>query len=135
MSLVWTSAYVGVPWRDKGRHRSGCDCWGLVKLVWADQRGVVLPSYDVEYGSVADMARIADIIGREAASEVWRPVPAESAEILDILVFRQGRYDCHVGLRLTSSLMLHMREGDSSKIERFDAAAWRSRLVGIFRPR
>lgn len=38
--------YLGITWQELGRARDGCDCWGLVRLVLAEQLGVSLPSYE-----------------------------------------------------------------------------------------
>ena len=34
--------YVGLPWRIGGRDRRGLDCFGLVRLVLAEQAGIIL---------------------------------------------------------------------------------------------
>ena len=41
--MIWANAYVGLPWADLGRDRTGCDCWGLARLVYAEQLGIALP--------------------------------------------------------------------------------------------
>lgn len=38
--------YLSVPYRKGGRDESGCDCWGLARLVLERERGILLPSYD-----------------------------------------------------------------------------------------
>jgi cell wall-associated NlpC family hydrolase len=40
----WAAQYVGLPFRDKGRARTGLDCYGLVVLVLREQFGVEVPS-------------------------------------------------------------------------------------------
>lgn len=46
--------YVGIPYADHRSDRSGCDCWGLVRLVYRERAGVVLPAYAGDYGDEAD---------------------------------------------------------------------------------
>ena len=31
---IWAGHYIGLPFRDHGRDRSGLDCWGLIATVW-----------------------------------------------------------------------------------------------------
>lgn len=131
MNLAWVEPFVGIPYADKGRTRSGADCWGLVTLVYAEHLGTTLPSYDEQYLNSAERKEIAAIVAREAASALWMPV-AEPRE-LDIIWFRRGRHDAHAAIFLKKGLMLHMREEDASKAERFDVPEWQSRVTGFYR--
>lgn len=38
--------YLHVPYRKGGRDESGCDCWGLARLVLEREQRITLPSYD-----------------------------------------------------------------------------------------
>ncbi len=42
---LWAGRYIGLPFMTHGRDRSGLDCWGLARLVMAEQLGRALPSY------------------------------------------------------------------------------------------
>ncbi|MER8786322.1 C40 family peptidase [Mesorhizobium sp. M0983] len=128
--LRWTQAFIGLPFADKGRDWSGCDCWGFVRLVHAEHAGNDLPSY-AGLGA-AERREIAGIVAREAQSALWLKV--ETPQALDILWFRRGRLDAHCGLYLRPGLMMHMVEEDCSKIERFDdGSPWQHRLTGVYR--
>ena len=131
MSLAWVERFIGIPYADKGRSRAGCDCWGLMALVYREYLGVELPSYEEQYLNSAERKEIAAIVAREAKSALWMPVIAPRE--LDILWFRRGRYDAHAALWLKKGLMLHMREEEASKVERFDVPEWESRVTGVYR--
>lgn len=131
VNFDWVENYIGLPYLDKGRSRDGLDCWGLVWLVYRDHLGIDLPSYDDEYINSAEQKEIAAIVAREAASALWTRVTEPRA--LDIIWFRRGRLDAHAALWLKPGLMLHMREEDASKAERFDVPEWQSRVTGIYR--
>lgn len=129
--MSWSDTYIGLPYADRGRSREGLDCWGLVRLVYADLYAIDLPDYSEAYVSAIEGAEIAEIIAAEEGMPSWQPIdkPARA----DLLVFRQGRYRCHVGLFVASGLMLHVADGHCSRIEPYTAGQWLPRLTGIYR--
>jgi cell wall-associated NlpC family hydrolase len=129
----WVSSYVGIPWLDRGRTRDGADCWGNARIVYEEEAGIVLPSYDERYPSAVERAEIAAIVAGAAASPDWRRV--EEPRDIDMLVFRQGRHDCHVGVCCGRGMMLHVSIGTASRVERWHEGYWRPRLMGIYRHR
>lgn len=40
--------YIGIPYKLGGRTTAGIDCYGLVKLVYERERGIVLPDWSVD---------------------------------------------------------------------------------------
>lgn len=129
---TWSHRWLGLPWLDKGRIRAGCDCWGLGRLVLREEARYDVPSYDDAYLSAAEQAEIAALIGREAASPLWRAV--DRPEPFDIAVFRRGRLDSHVAIVTEyPDRVLHMVEGEWSRIDRIDDVHMRRRLVGFQR--
>ena len=128
----WVADYVGVPYRMLGRSRDGADCWGLVRLVYADRLGIALPAYDGRgfrgRASVPDVARlVADARG------AWREVPEVAAAPPDLVLLRVHGQPVHVGLLVAPGIMLHSLAGHDSAVERLDSLAWARRVIGYGR--
>ncbi len=130
-ALHWSAGYVGLPWADLGRDRSGCDCWGLARLVYAEQLGIDLPSYAGGYLCAAEAAEIDALVRGALDVGPWREVTV--AREFDLVLFRRGPYDAHIGIVVAPGLMLHMMGLDAAKIEALSGPQWARRLRGIWR--
>ncbi|EJN15683.1 cell wall-associated hydrolase, invasion-associated protein [Bradyrhizobium sp. YR681] len=126
-------AFVGIPYADRGRARDGCDCYGLLRLVMAELRGVDLPAFSGAYVTTADRAALAGLIAGEIAP--WQPVALGEERAFDGVLLRHGRALSHIGLVVMPGRMLHVSEGGASCIESYRAPPWSHRLAGIFRYR
>lgn len=40
----WATRFIGLPYLPGGRERDGVDCWGLLRLVYWEERHILLPS-------------------------------------------------------------------------------------------
>ena len=129
--MSWSNAYVGIPYADLGRSVYGCDCWGLARLVYGAELGIALPDYTDGYASAEEQADVASLIGQETSTSIWSR--AEEHAAFDLLLFRHGRHESHVGIYIEPGVMLHMATDDQSKHERFEKGRWKARLVGGFR--
>lgn len=125
--------FVGIPFREGGRDLSGCDCWGLLWLVFRDLRGVELPSYCDRYVTFADRKAIADLIAGE--SEPWQEIQAGQEQPFDAVKVRRAGLVAHVGLVVAPGLMLDVCAGTCSRIQRLGDAALRRRIAGFYRYR
>ncbi|XEU34943.1 NlpC/P60 family protein [Tistrella bauzanensis] len=108
----WASFYVGIPFVVHGRDRvQGVDCWGLVRMVYADRYGIDLPSWADAYDDLDDRRGIAAVVTDER--RVWRVAdrPAEG----DVILMRAGDLP-HVGVWLTPRRMLHTRERVGARV-------------------
>lgn len=128
----WVIQYLDIPFLAKGRTREGLDCWGLIRLAWAEQCGVALPLWLDGYRDTAPCAHTAAHLA--ACAEAFREIPPGSACPGDILLFRTGRHLSHVGLALAGGRMLHITAGIDSCTERYVSPRWLPRLVGVYRP-
>lgn len=128
----WSDAFIGIPWRDKGRDRAGCDCWGLVRLVLAEAAGFDVPSYDEGYVSADEAREVSAIVRGEQASSVWIEVNG-APRAFDVALWRRGLHRWHAGIVVRPGLALHMVEEDAAKLERYDRASWTMAPGGFWR--
>ncbi len=130
---IWLGHYIGLPFKEHGRERTGLDCWGLVRLVLAEQFGFHVPSYVADYTRTTDAASISKLISREALD--WRSVARGDESLGDVLVMRMRGQPMHVGLVAGDGQMLHVERGVNSALERYTGARWASRIDAIYRYR
>ncbi|QXN67990.1 outer membrane lipoprotein [Microcystis phage Mwe-Yong1] len=127
----WATPLIGLPYLDRGRDFGGVDCWGLTRLAFETRR-IVLPSYHGDYASVEERAEISAVIAGAGVMGGWREVTGPVTEF-DVLVFRVGGLDSHVGTVVAPGRMLHIERGRTSCIERYDGPRWADRLTSIWR--
>jgi cell wall-associated NlpC family hydrolase len=130
---IWAGRYIGLPFRDHGRERSGLDCWGLVRLVSAEQFGRALPSLVTSYRRTSSVEDVSAVIAREASR--WHAIKQGEEKQGDVIVLRLRGAPMHVGLVLGGGYMLHVERGIDSAIERYDGPRWAERIHGFFRHR
>lgn len=119
--------YVGIPFRTLGRDREGCDCYGLVRLVYRERLGIELPAFTDYHETLS--AETAALIAAER--RLWREV-AEPAPY-DVLLFRVDGAPQHIGLVAQPGWMLHTTRGKHSCLERYTRPYWRARIDGFYR--
>lgn len=128
---MWYNNYVGIPYQDKGRDRSGVDCWGLVRLVYAEQYGIKLPSFVDSYeNNVAELIEEAV----NANKESWHL--ASEPKTGDIVLFNILGHASHLGVYVGTGYFLHASEGArQAVIEKLSHPSWSRRLQGFYRYR
>lgn len=120
--------FIGIPFEARGRTEEGCDCWGLVRLWYAQFKGIELPTL-LAYASDKDYGAIADIVQGEKSKwkKVQSPIPG------DVVVLRILSRECHVGVYLEGNRMLHTHRQVESHIESLDTPRWIHRIAGYYR--
>lgn len=124
--------YVGIPFLDGGSTHEGCDCWGLVRLVYNENFGITLPEYnDV---SSRDLRRVAREMKKGASSDpVWREVC--EPRTFDVVLMRvfSGSIVAHVGIAISRDRFLHVERSSHAAIVPFGHPMYRARVAGFRR--
>lgn len=129
---IWAGRYIGLPFKDHGRDRAGLDCWGLVRLVLAEQFALALPSLAAHYPRTTDQPSISRLIERETLH--WQNInDTQTVRAGDVIVLRLNGAPMHVGVVIGDGRMLHIERGINSVIESYRTSRWESRIYGFFR--
>jgi len=135
MIPLWVNNYIGLAFKEHGRDRDSVYCWGLVRLVLADQFDTVLPSYAEGYESTEDAKDIGRLVRGEM--DPWRQRVLGEERPGDVVLMRMMNQPMHVGVvvagRSDGSWMLHIEDGIDASLETYDGAKWRRRVLGIYR--
>jgi cell wall-associated NlpC family hydrolase len=138
--MNWTSDYIGIPYADGGRSHLGCDCWGLVWLIYKEQFGIELPSYSNDYITAEDKVDISKLINGELG--IWTSIDLANSSIGDLILMKYADgYPGHIGLLLDKTRMIHVHKGIDTVIvnlyNRHHGVRWIDRLemIGRYTPR
>lgn len=144
---AWGADYIGLPYDDRGRIRSGIDCWGLLCLVSLERLGIVLPAFDgLGYRDFApgesERAR-AVALARYMAEHMrgWQRVPADPRDPATWPLLRECDAihlttlgaPIHCGVVLAPPWFLHVEEGIDSCIEDWTGIRTARRVAGFYR--
>lgn len=131
----WASDLIrlGVPFKTRGRDRSGLDCWGLVVLHHREVLNITLPGYTELYdrADALGFRQLKTIFDREVP--LCDNIPLGKEEPGDIAVLRMDGRPIHVGLVIGKRKMLHIEEGIYACAEPYTGIQWRGRLEGFYR--
>ncbi|MBN7785130.1 C40 family peptidase [Ponticoccus gilvus] len=132
ISRTWPNDFTGLPHLEGGRSRSGCDCLGLARVIYAEMLGIALPDYQ---GGVCpeEHAEIDARIVGEAVSPYWRQIARGHERAFDLVVFRRGAWLRHIGVVVEPGLMIHAAPPGDSALCRYDRGAWSGRFAGLHR--
>jgi cell wall-associated NlpC family hydrolase len=126
------SKYVLIRFRNGGRNEKGCDCWGLVCLVYKLEFGVILPDFTI---SCLD----ARLIDGEISSQrsLWRKL--NKPRLPCVVVMRNSAYSpkiCnHLGIYIGNRKILHTSQGTGAIITSLTDPCWSKTIEGFYVPR
>lgn len=127
--------YVGVPFLDGGRDRSGWDCWGTVCTAYREEAGIELPSYGEI--SASELLRITRQMQAGAISETWRRVDAEPRRKLDVVLMKNideaGSIPIHVGVMRDDRAVIHVEIATDTVAVPLTHPSITGRIMGFYR--
>ncbi|MBI4970749.1 MAG: C40 family peptidase [Candidatus Omnitrophica bacterium] len=123
--------YLGIPYRHRGRAMDGFDCWGFLKLAYADLGVRLFDIEDLEYSKIWGL-KGKDYF-KDNYSHDWEKV--NEPQVLDGILFVNSRGVAnHAGIVLGNRRFIHCcRQG--VMVSRLDDGSWIKKVEGFYRLR
>lgn len=138
--MRWAESYLSIPFRDRGDDRKGCDCWGLIRLVYREQLGIDLPAYE-NVGTGQDVEKIEQILEGHSGPE-WKEISSGDEKAFDGILMKglirvKGKAhmgEIHMGIVVEPGKILHIEHGKNVTIGNYISdRRLKHRIVGFFR--
>lgn len=133
---AWAAQYIGIPFVELGRDRSGCDCWGHHRLILLERAGVELPIGDGYEGTSAreDGPAIDSVISG-GLSDYGARIDPGSERLCDGILFRIHGFPMHVGTILCPGIAVHCIEGSGGRLMHYRLPKYKNIVLGFYRHR
>lgn len=126
---MWWNAFVGIPFKNGGRDRAGCDCAGLVCLVYQELLKLDV-GIDFGFYNAEDRYTAEQLI--DSASRHWTEVT--EPQDLDVVRLLVHGDPCHVGIVCNGGKsVLNVRARVNAIIEPLDRDPWKRRIHSFHR--
>jgi len=126
------SKYINLPYKYEGRDFDGVDCYGLLYLIYKNERNIILP----EYNYPEEWAKMGyNYIEDETRHTLhWEKV-GKPYKVFDVIILYASLKRVvanHLGIYIGNDKFIHiLNEKYNSMVERL--SRWESRLYGVWR--
>ena len=126
----WTTEYIEIPFKVHGRDETGLDCWGLVYLIYLEQFGIELPSYDDAYIDLQDRNYLGKLYENEITNSdiKWLSILRGQERYGDVFLLPLAGIRVHVAVCVEPGLMIHIIKGAQVIVEEYYEAIWNKRF-------
>ena len=121
------SKYIDIPFKLKGRDFNGVDCYGLIYLIFKEERGIILSDFtEVDYSCGWTKFGKNHIL--ENISKEWKLIRNEEFKPFDCHGFRDNTgLLAHIGVNIGGGKFLHSLENFPVVISNLDV--WNRKLA------
>ncbi len=125
--------FLQVPFKHAGRSMDGCDCWGIVKLIYKDLYNIDLidfegsTEYDTNWYAKGD-----DIIIQNYYKQ-WEIIQNKDVLPYDMVFFKNNHgVTNHIGLVLSKRRFIHCSKAGTI-VSKLSDEKWDSRIENYYR--
>ena len=124
--------WAGIPYQHRSWTKNGCDCTGL--LIGIMKAIGIGPNYEIrKYPIDWCLHGMADNHVVKELMKLATPISKSATKAGDVLIFKWGRCESHVGIKIKDDLFLHTRMNDISRFSKISSPMFFKRWVASFR--
>jgi cell wall-associated NlpC family hydrolase len=117
--------YLRIPFVQDGRDWKGCDCYGLIYLIYKTELDITIASFSGAYSTREEM------LERHSLDE-WQKVG--EPKMYDVVLFSEAAVPKHIGMVLDNKTMIHTcRARKFPMVEKYTNFIWKPRIEGFYR--
>jgi cell wall-associated NlpC family hydrolase len=124
--------YLDIPFVDGGRSKEGCDCWGLIMILYRDLLKIELPDFPI---SSENCSQVHDAMVGSIRAGQW--IRTEEPSYGDIIAMALSPRNLtainHVGMFICNNKFIHSIQNQRSAICSLDSIYWKNRIKGFYR--
>ena len=129
----WVKKYIGIPFVSNGRTVTGCDCYGLVRLVLMNEYNITLPELSDDYSDAANLKETAKLFLENIPVLAAEKIPEPEEKAVAILL-SNGK-PCHIGIMAGNGYLLHTGIKTGTVCQRVTHPGLSGRIEGYYRVR
>ena len=130
--VIEAKTWLGVPYKHMGTRKTGCDCTGF--LLGVARSSGFLTEYKMrKYPKDWNLHGMADDIILRELQKVSNRIRKKEAIPGDVLVFKWGRCESHVGILLENKTFIHITKNSNCNISSLKDSIHFKRWVATFR--
>jgi len=126
----WVKKYIGIPFISNGRTLSGCDCYGLVRLVLRNEYGIELPELSDNYADALNVEETARLFKENMPALAGQKIPAPHEKA--VAVITEHGVAAHIGIVAGGGYILHTGIKTGSICQKETHPALRGRIEGYY---
>lgn len=123
--------FLTIPYVNKGRAMDGADCWGLVRLIYKDHLGILLPSYEGVDAENEEETTGMILRGRESGD--WVEIGFPDRQPYDLVLMQCRGTPWHIGLTVDPFNFIHAHPIRGMNLCPFSDKSWSRRRLGLYR--
>jgi len=125
--------YIGIPYVSKGRSFNGCDCYGLLCIIYKHEKGIVLEEFAETYIDAKNLASASDALLQNRRN--WVKIDEAQVRQHDAVLLKVKGYAAHVGVVTDAERgdFIHTLAGHNSAIDNYKRLVWQKRIEGFYR--